>query len=499
MLFADFPSLPSSDVLLELVAVFHQRVVPSTPFMPSLALPEAGAPLYLVLPMALLGAGVSPNKAQNLLADTLWHASNNLLTGVLEIDNSIASRMDLMQAALLMVLYGLLQADVDVWHKTQTCSGYVDTSMDRLMRKEIRAWAEQPGASDDSSAMSNLICFYFLVDTLRAVHLQTLPALVPSQTSFPLSTGHSFQDLYTTLVVDHAPLPTGLTSDGHLVLLLALVSDVVSLAHMAGAYLPHDIAYQGACSTERPLFDKLHPTVRERGITEADIQRSRPGAGYVNPFLPSTATSEYLVVRRRLYSALDAFCRSVGLASGTAAPTTASPAAMPIPDQLPDHVLAPSFDPTIVPLVQFCRMALEAGPTAHLLPALAGYTPQDPAADVPSPAASLVDWHAVGLRFTNVTVSSAWQVLETVDGSHRHGHAAEEPGLITPIWYPILVFQAALVLWGQTMEAKDSARVAGGVVLAKKKVLGAFQLELEQMTPAWGCTKRMIDTIKALK
>ncbi|CAK7222516.1 hypothetical protein SEUCBS140593_004925 [Sporothrix eucalyptigena] len=477
MLFADFPSLPSSDVLLGLVAVFHQRVVPSTPFMPSLALPEAGAPLYLVLPMALLGAGASPNKEHNLLADTLWYASNNLLTGVLEIDNSIASRMDLIQA---------------------TCSGYVDTSMDRLMRKEIRAWAERPGTSDDSNTTSSLICFYFLVDTLRAIHLQTLPALVPSQTSFPLSTGHSFQDLYTTLVVDYASLPAGLTSDGYLVLLLALVSDVVSLAHMAGAYLPHDIAYQGACSIEGPLFDKLDPTVGEPGITDAGTQHSRPGAAYDNPFLPSTATSEYLVVSGRLHRALDAFCRSIGLASGTAASTTASPAAVPMPDHL-SYVPTSSLDPTIVPLVQFCRMALEAGPTAHLLPALAGYTPQDPATDVPSPAASLVDWHTLGLRFTNATVSGAWQVLETVDGSHRYGHPAEEPRLITPIWYPILVFQAALVLWGQTMEAKDSLYVAGGVVLAKKKVLGAFQLELEQMTPAWGCTKRMINTIKALK
>ncbi|CAK7228955.1 hypothetical protein SEUCBS140593_007085 [Sporothrix eucalyptigena] len=65
---------------------------------------------------------------------------------------------------------------------------------------------------------------------------------------------------------------------------------------------------------------------------------------------------------------------------------------------------------------------------------------------------------------------------------------------------------AALVLWGQTMEKKDTgsstsanANSPNGVVLAKKKVFGTFERELEQMNPAWGCIRRMIDIIKALK
>lgn len=98
MLFADFPDLPANDVLSELLREFHGTFVPSTPFVASMPLSSSGAPPYLVLSMALLGAAVSQNPENNAWAARLWRPTCALLTGVVEVDNSIARKLEWMQA-----------------------------------------------------------------------------------------------------------------------------------------------------------------------------------------------------------------------------------------------------------------------------------------------------------------------------------------------------------------------------------------------------------------
>ena len=98
LLFADFPSLPDNDTLSDLLYAFHHVYVPSMPFMSAMALPESGAPPYLVMPMALVGAAVSANIDHRAWTNMLWRASNSLLVGVLEMDNSISRKIHWVQA-----------------------------------------------------------------------------------------------------------------------------------------------------------------------------------------------------------------------------------------------------------------------------------------------------------------------------------------------------------------------------------------------------------------
>ena len=163
LLFADFPTLPPNDVLKELLDEFHEVYVPCTPFLASMCLGKSGSPPYLVLSMALLGASVSRKPENNTWTARLWSATRSLLVGVLEIDNSVSRRIDWLQAvrkltrvltppseyciftmeiwhslgwahadchlqALLLVAYGIMQTDADVWHQTHMCYGIADAA-----------------------------------------------------------------------------------------------------------------------------------------------------------------------------------------------------------------------------------------------------------------------------------------------------------------------------------------------------------------------------------
>ncbi|KEF60625.1 uncharacterized protein A1O9_02186 [Exophiala aquamarina CBS 119918] len=525
LLFADLPPLPDNETLSCLLEEFHHVFVSSSPFLQSMSLPRSGAPPYLILPMALLGAAISTNPEHSQWVKKLWRATEALLVGVLEVDNSLARSSDYLHAATLLMAYGVLQAHGQVWRKTQAYSGYLAAPLHKMRLKDI--------GSNTGSAAQRLVDlhgrgnigtlgFYFLVDVLRAIHFNTPPSLTAAELSLPISRGHDFRPLYKTLVVDHKPLPVALSSDGYLLLLIALLSDIVSASHGFGSLTVHpSLSHQQTCpdqqsfptrppGADEPLFWSDEPTGGSRNPRESLRQESLNSA-YCNPLLPFSATQEYFRIKKNLEKALDAWSVSVGLSGGG------------------DVADKPTVvDSTIIPILHFCRMLLEAGPSIYLLPAVVGYTPIGVSSDSQDPGASFqrnlrsLDVQRAGFSFNNAVLSSAWQILESIEADHHHtgvdsgqstsvgGSGGVDGGFdpmsrsdsssITPIWYPLIVFYAALVVWARLLE--DSSRKSSGgdvIFIARKKVLGTFQIELEQMKPTWGCTERMVAIIKSLK
>ncbi len=113
------------------------------------------------------------------------------------------------------------------------------------------------------------------------------------------------------------------------------------------------------------------------------------------------------------------------------------------------------------------------------LPSLSGYGGRDPAVTLPD-----------GLSITDEAVREAWRVLDSAT-------ARTEPTWATrlcPIWLPIVVFHAGLVVWAQHVLYTDtSPRYAGNESV---RVLQAFKVELDIMP--WPCCTEMAATLRRL-
>lgn len=103
MLWAEFPSLPSGELLTSLLHEFYHNFAPATPFFLSWARLSGEAPPYLVVAMALLGAAVAEEVHLSSWVGNLWRASWSLVLGALEVDNSLSRNAEWVQAVSLRV------------------------------------------------------------------------------------------------------------------------------------------------------------------------------------------------------------------------------------------------------------------------------------------------------------------------------------------------------------------------------------------------------------
>ena len=109
-LFEDLQDLPPVTVMLGLAASFHDRFVPSTPFLSkvsTLAPDQRNVPFYLLLSKALMGAVASEDLHLQLPTDTLWRACTSLVTGTVEVDNSLGRVITWLSAVRLVSIMRL--------------------------------------------------------------------------------------------------------------------------------------------------------------------------------------------------------------------------------------------------------------------------------------------------------------------------------------------------------------------------------------------------------
>lgn len=126
-------------------------------------------------------------------------------------------------------------------------------------------------------------------------------------------------------------------------------------------------------------------------------------------------------------------------------------------------------------LYYFCRLCVECPHVSHL-PGLVGYPPNR-AASIPPYTMSLD-----AIEISDRAVDFAWAIVEHI------GFSEEDRGSVRPIWEPLIVFLAALVVWAKKQR---SPRLDSGDY--RRKELLVYKLELEQIS--WPCCKEMASSI----
>ncbi|KAF7590093.1 hypothetical protein BBP40_003249 [Aspergillus hancockii] len=282
-----------------------------------------------------------------------------------------------------------------------------------------------------STSRSLHISYTFMVDVLCAAHFQTLPSLSTTELFLELpSSRHQFQLVYRQLLNSHEPLPSNIhNQEDALLLLVALLCDIIYIH-------TNDLGYRLRSKTR--VYDS--DSVPSRG----------PPA---NPFTPLSLRRERQRQQDYLTSALDRWHRHlVGVA-----------------------------DKNILALFSFCKLLL-CCPDLQLLSRLAGY-PVSPTSGLPSQDMPL----SSGPHQASVSedaVKHAWKVLDHTNVSKRSLDSQ------LPIWLPISLFSAALVVW-QDIRSHPSIGRYGSL-----KVLGTFIHELNQLP--WDCCQVMSSVLQRL-
>ena len=348
----------------------------------------------------------------------------------------------------------------------------------------------------DLIGLCSLVSTYFMVDALRAIHMRSPPVLRPGGLSFPLNSGRDFKSLYETLLSASDMPIIDLSSAEQTLLLLALLSEIISFQYSFRSLLKSSNSRHRSSDVKGSRPESHQPSVDHVDHVEhegLDIYQSTSAStasvpSYANPFMPFSAAVEYRSIKRKFNRALDKW-------------STACHAS-----NYPSHRNVDQYmrvEKTLIPLIHFCYLVLEAGGDIWLLPPLAGYVPlpenaSDPNVSVMPPTLGNTMVPKIG----NAAVSAAWQVFETMGAgdSYTSSRVATSPSnsSITPVWYPYIIFYAALVVWSRFTHDSHTASTSS-MIPARKRLLGTFQQELEQIKPQWGCTRRMIEVIKGLR
>ena len=122
-------------------------------------------------------------------------------------------------------------------------------------------------------------------------------------------------------------------------------------------------------------------------------------------------------------------------------------------------------------LFYFCKLYL-ACPEIDWLPNAAGYPPGK------SQQYEAISMPLHGISISGAAVDYSWEILEHNDTTDTTVQT------YCPIWRPLVVFLAALVIWAKIQQDSRQGRIGG-----RLKQLRAFRLELDQMS--WPCCHEM--------
>lgn len=175
------------------------------------------------------------------------------------------------------------------------------------------------------------------------------------------------------------------------------------------------------------------------------LQQSCPG----NPFVPLTPRTELNRLHDTLTSALDTWAQR----------------------------FQSFMTPEVMSFYYYCRLQL-ACPELLNLPRLAGHSLFSRTATD--------DYH--GDPISDMAVSIAWSVLDVASRRSKDSRAQ----YLCPVWLPVCVFHAALVVWAQQTVAQTQGRRKHG----SRIMLLAFKLELAEMP--WPCCADMTSTLERL-
>ncbi|OAL27573.1 hypothetical protein AYO22_03477 [Fonsecaea multimorphosa] len=492
-LFENLQELPPSAVVRNLARRYHDRFPCSAPFIArvsSLTDNHSDQTFHILLSKALLGAATSEEPDLRSLTQVLWRACVSLCNGLVEIDNGQGRSLEYLAASTLVVAFGCMQADVDVWGQTDITSGYVQATLyrtDLLGKSNPRSGRLEPQPEAFQVQASALRSFYLLVDTLRSIHYHT-PALADPIWTIELGpeSEHDLRSLCEDLVQSRHDLPPGLSLGDLLLVLVSILSDINTL-----------LCSLGPLTTPfRKVRDRLESLGDERQRHHLITDASFPSPSHspsestalrldYNPYVPCTIDSEYDRLRRGLRRALDTLESSL----------RSRPA-----DFDGDTNVSSS---TCLTLLHLSRLFLEAGPVIHIVPSLAGYESMHHQAippHIPRPCLP----HMAGIHFDDHILKVAIEILDSTDAENKaqqsqHGQSTQgtHAEKFCPMWSPLALFYGALAVWARL---SDEARTesAHAVTIPLRKLLHMFHTELDNLKNDWDCARKMADVVGTL-
>ena len=171
---------------------------------------------------------------------------------------------------------------------------------------------------------------------------------------------------------------------------------------------------------------------------------------YLNPHLPFSLNNETNQAKTKLNRALDAW----------------------------HQAYSQIIEPETLVLFYFCKLQL-LFPNLQNLPILAGYPPR--VARNTTSTMLLYNRIEQDLKTTGTNaLEYAWLIIEACNSGNE----------VAPVWVPIAVFYASLVVWGMiTLDGEKRT-------LGSLKVLAVFKMELEGIK--WPCCRVMADVLGSL-
>ncbi|KAJ5201256.1 hypothetical protein N7449_006059 [Penicillium cf. viridicatum] len=477
-LFDNIPELPPASIIEDLTRTFETGFLRKAPFLSNLSNPDtpilaglagtAPVPPYLAFARALIGTVVSKRQECRIWAPGLYETTLKLFVGSVELDNRISRNIHWYEAGLLLVVYGMLHSDDAIWETTTMVHGYFLVPYKRRGLLQIA----DPGAPFDSHDTSLITSFYFLVDILRAIYLNTPPSFSPTDLSFPLTNQSTwrFEDLHRRIIIHKRSLSLGQTPDEYLLAILCILSEVFQLLQLLG-----------------PFTDKSI-----QNAEKADVNSSLH-AGRLYP--PSSVSREYLRQSEALVCSLQVWHSSMDAQSTGASSGCQFPDAIP---QTGPNSAALKLHRDVLPIAYLCRILLELGPRALELPKIAGYDGPVPNGENP-PSPLNNNPHKLGIHISDAAIECSWKVLDTLDEERDDVDCTVESSFI-PLWLPLVVFYAGLTVWARMQEDRDRGLLKGAQnsSSARRRLLRSFENELRKIGRQYKSAARMADVIKNL-
>ncbi|KAJ5693114.1 hypothetical protein N7462_002537 [Penicillium macrosclerotiorum] len=472
-LFDNLPELPPASIIEDLTWAFETGFLRKAPFLSDLSNPDTPAlaglagmtpvPPYLAFSRALIGTVVTRRQECCMWAPSLYETALKLFVGSVELDNRTSRNIHWYEAGLLLVVYGMLHSDDAIWETTTIVNGYF------LVPYKHRGFLQiaDQGAPFDTHDTSLITSFYFVIDIIRAIHLNTPPSFSPTDLSFPLTDQSTwrFEDLYRQIIIHKRPLSPDQTPGEYLLAILCILSEVFQLLKFLGPFVDE--------TTQNPHM--------------ADVNSIF--------YPPSSASREYLRQIEGLICSLQVWHSSIDAQSARSSNgcqfSNASLSRGPNSATLKLHRDS-------LPIAYMCRILLELGPRALELPKIAGY--DGPLPNGHNPPSPLNDKpHQLGIHVSDSAIECSWKILETLDDEGHDVDCTVEDSFI-PLWLPLVLFYAGLTVWARMQEDQDRGLLKGAQnsPSARRRLLRSFENELRKIGRQYKSAARMADVIKKL-
>ncbi|KIW98743.1 uncharacterized protein Z519_00406 [Cladophialophora bantiana CBS 173.52] len=245
VMLSDIPTLPPEETLARLEASFFDSFEQHV-FLNSVRILNwcsGRQPLYFQVALACLGSITSTSSISDIVASGtsraelsagLFIAGVNIWIVMLEVDNRESRLCEAVITAALLCTYGTLSADSK--HRENVsgilCNLATMSRRTHLIDGYSPVYASTQLPEKAFGIKSSLVGYLILVDTMHAVHCQSMPNFSTSELYIRMPTSnHHFRAVYNSMIHGYALPADAKSCEDALLLLVALLSDIIYMQH----------------------------------------------------------------------------------------------------------------------------------------------------------------------------------------------------------------------------------------------------------------------------